>query len=1227
MTKKLLLFTAIFSFVVSCTDYEDDFANLNDQLDGISSQLDGIETAVEGIATIQLELLNINSAIASIYQAVGDVSDAIGELPTVADINNLAALIGTAITNISDLDTSITSQFGNLSAEMQAEFDALSAQLTSELSALQTVIENGFSGVNAYLATLDANIQIIDGEIEIIDGNVDGIGSDLVDLASAVSIIDGQVVANADALAALNGLITAQDIEIANILLSLGVIEVDLDNINADNQLILTQLASLVTLINDGFDGVDADNAQILLELTAVQTQLSTVLVQISALEVLINDLTLLETDNDNDVDAQLAALSALIEALQADLTVLLESTTTVYNDDLTIKNQAQLDYALSLDDKVMVINGVVDINSAFATGASLDSLNVVMDKMNTITKDVIIASTADLQVTNLKSVGGNYTVTGSNVSDTSLHTVAGNATYSYGTDSYTEANLVHVGGNISIVDNGSATVDFSGLDDSFAGEFKITNGTTTTNALTNATTVKLSNAIDDTNLSLTNPATTGITVNYTAAIGSTVIIESAATFDLNGAQDLSGDLDITCASLSAEFGDITATSIEITSDGQDLTVANVVTDEFKITDTGALLSASILYASVDADLFQLISTAAGTGNYLTSDGSALSHWSVNSTIISSEESVSWTHIIPEVPGLSCNAALPVTGDVDVRSTDGSVDFTFGWMVGDLKVNAKMAATVTSYQASIVDVNDVDGDSDTTENWFAVEGSVDVISSDDSVIYQNKICDPVGITYANNGQNSGDVSLTAAVDADLLAYTIYGATTIVAGNDVFVGSDFSDAWLAGSLDVSGFAGTVEFSTDIAIVGPVNVSGSGTFDGSNWNLDIPAGYQVGGDISISATAGIDLSQANELGDGQNGSYVTTLESDGNINLSAVAATSNDVTITGAGDVDLSSLATAAGTLSITANTVNLDSFVESSGDVVIDAQLNNDALPLLESFTSLIVNTETVVNLDSYVSGTITLGDATTFSSTSVDTDDLTAGALQNYTLASQVVDLTITGADLPALLSLDVTTADVAPAVGIDLISVTGTTATSISTAGNADVFVVSDNDDLTTINALHEKGDDPNGTKVHILNNTSLTGYVSNTKSMLEIRIEGNTSLTTLDLSSYLNSGAATSADTASDYALANYILRVTGNGILGTYVPIDNNGNTPTDLDSAELATAKTIALHLLSLQQPQSVVAEADFVDLVSHPNAENIGDNNTDFTDGINTIEEWTILNTP
>ena len=1175
--KKLLLLTLVFGAVISCNDYEDDFNNLNDKLNGISTQLDGIETAVQGIADIQLELLNINSAIAA-------VSDAIGGLPTVADIANLEALINGVSADIAGLD----------------------AALATKLTSLESLINNGFSAVDVYLATIDGNLT------------------------------DAQQ-------------------SIADVLAELDDIDVELDNIDGDNLQILTQLASMLTAMGDGFDNLSAENQQILLEIGAIQTDLTTTLAQIDALNTLLVALQSTVDTNDASVDAQLDAIKALIEALQDDLTVLLESTTTVYNDDLEILNDAQLEYALSLDDKVMVINGDVEINTNFAgtDPAKLAEINSVMSKMNTVTGNVTIQSTADLLADKLRSIGGDYSVSGFNITDTSLVNVAGDATYNYSTDSYTESNLENIGGSLTITDNGSAIVDFSNLETIGATSvFSIRDsGGVVTNTLTDATTIKLGNAIEDANLSTPG----GLIVNYTAAVADDIVVDVLTSMTILGTQAVTGDIDVTCENLTATFADVTATDVSVKSDGLNLTVAAVIADDIIVVDNGANADSSITYTSVEADMFDFSSADAGT-LMLTSDQDAASSWTVGETDIMIEGTVTWTHVIQELAGVSCAVALPITGNVDINSTDASVIFDFGWMMGDLSVSAETAATVTSYQSSANDndfggngLADLDGNGST--NWFAVTGDVNVSSSTDAVVFSNKICDDNNIpSYITRGKIYGDVTLSAETSVHLLTRDLYGNTDITAKTDVFIGSGLSNAWLAGSLDVNGFAGTVSFSDSIAISGPVNATGTGTFDGSNWDLSLSTGYQVAGDITISATAGIDLSQANELGDGQSGPYVTTLASDGPINLSAVASTSNDVTISGAGIVDLSALATAAGTLSVEASDTNLDVFVSSTGDVILDTQLNGNALPVLESFESLTVSKETVLQLLEYVSGTIELVDATTFHSSSVATSDLTADNLKDYVLFKQVVDLLITGADLPALLTVDVSTGDTTDLDynlvndGIDIISVTGTTVTSITTAGHADVFVVSDNEDLVTLNAGHAKGDNETGSKVHILNNDSLVSYTSNTSSLLELRIEDNASLTTIDLGSYLNGGSADIDFTAADLFGVDYIFTITGNAITGNFAARTAT-NTPTVLESNELvAEAKAIAEHLLGfrLSDPllaNSVTAKADFmvvndvvtpVVLTSHPDAEDLyagtsdGLTGVDFTDGINTPDEWNLL---
>ena len=1194
--KKLLLLTFVFGVVVSCNDYEDDFANLNDKLNGISSQLDGIETAVEGIATIQLELLNINSAIEA-------VSSAIADLPTVADIANLESLINDAIQDIADLD----------------------ASLAAKLTSLEGLINNGFSAVDVYLATIDGNLT------------------------------DAQQ-------------------EIANVLAELGDIDVELDAIDADNQAILLQLASMLTAMNDGFDDLSAENQQILLEVAAIQSDLSETLIQISALNALVTQIQSTIDTNDADVDAQLEAITDLIELLQADLTVLLESTTTVYNDNLFITNDAQLEYAMSLDDKVMVINGDVTIDTNFATGVNTKLANIdsVMTKMQIITKNVDITSTANLLADKLRSVGGNYKVAGSDIQDTSLETIAGNATYIYVSDSYAESNLVNVGGNLVITDNGSATVDFSSLV-TLSGNFTINAGAGAAGELTDTDTVNLSSAIND--AKLTDPLVITLTADKTNAFSvttSTSYTVAGDTFDvvnvtLKGVivsstlEDVTGNVSVTADGLLTfaannvgAAGD--EVSVSLTSDGQDIDLNDVVASTFSLIDTGSAndQSTDFDYATMSATSFTYLSDTLNAAAADTNNNFDGGDWTVGTTTMSSLRNVNFTNSDAGCVNSS------IAGDVSITTTGqgAGIVLTIGDMTGDLTLSSGHKVDVISTV------------SETTPATVNITGDVDVVAGTNANGGSNsnfnmivKDCS-VPATPANptagqySGSVSGDVSFvsTTATPGDVTLRFSDVSGNLTAGSTKSVIFGGTSPTIEGDFTITAAAAgsAVTFNTATTVGGAISVDVDGTFNGTNFN----ASATRSGDMSIDAAEGISLPEFTSLGSSSDGTnattYSTTLLSDGNIDVSTVTTISHDTNMTTtAGTIDMSSVATATGvvvaeagsgavdasslathdgtqlTLSAATGTVDATALVSSTGNIAINGLLVdtlNGNLPVLESFSNLSVWTEDVENMPSYVDGTnvtITLTDATTFSTTSITIADVTAPVLTSLILSAQATNFDLVSGDFTAtgLSSIDIT-----GAATLDTMTFTDVdSVTTLTTAGAVDTFVVSGMDGLTAINAGHTQGDEPVGSKLHILNNTALTSYTSNSNSMHEIRIEGNTALTALDLSSYLTGGAIADINTtANDLATVDFVLRVTGNGITGTFAQKDNVGND-TALDSAELSEVKLIALHLLSFTQAASVVVEADFVGLTSDVNAVDQYNSDTDFTDGINNEAEFTLLN--
>lgn len=1305
MIKRLILLIAILGFAISCNDYEDDFANLNDQLDGVEAKLDNIQATVNGIADIQLELLNINSALAAI-------SSSIAELPTVDDITGIADLINST-------SASLSAQMDNLDADLQA----VAASIIAQLDAMEVIIEDGFLAVNTSLAALSANIQIIDGEISVIQTTVDANGNlisangtRLIDLASALTIVDGKIVAvdgkldtllselsgqHATMLAditaqftAVTGVIDANQAEALtwylNITNGIDRVEVDLAAIDAQNALILQQLAGMLTVVQNGFATQSAElsatETAILAEITLIQQSLATTLLEIAGLEALVIAIQSSVDVNDTSVDSQLAVINTLIQTLQSDLTELLESTTTIYQGDLAITNQAQLDYAMELENKVMVVNGNITVNSTFAPAGStaLTNLNAVMDKFMTVTGNVIITSTSDLTMTNLASIGGDYQVTGTDISD-AVVTVAGHATYAYNASvSYNEPTLSNVGGNLVITDNGSAVVDFSGIA-ILDGSFTINAGAGVAGELTDTDTINLSSVI--TNAKLTDPLVLTLTADKTNALSvttSTDFTVSGDTFDvaavtLSGANISSTLEDITGNVSATATGDLTfaandvgaagaAVSVSLTSDGQDIDVNDVVASTFNVSDTGAAGDntgfTDFVYNSMTATSFNYVSTNGNPANDATTaineslNNFAGGDWTVGTTTISALRGVKFVNSTAD----GCTTNGTITGNVNVITTGqgAKVDMTIGAMVGDLTVSSAAVALIKSYVVDAT-VTNITGDIDVNAGVHANGGgnnSLEVYVTDCAVPSTENTGTIEGdVSFINSSATAGDVNLRfKEVDGNVIAGSTKSVTFASAAGPAITG-DFTITSTGAAPAAGGaVANGVRFNSNTEVGGTISVDIDGLFNGANFN----ATATRTGDLSIDAVLGITLPEFTSLGESSDGTsattYTTTLVSEGDIDVQNVTTIAHDTNMTttvgdikmsnvtdatgilvaeaGSGFVNASSLATHDGTqitLSAATGTVDATALVSSNGNIAINGTLVDGAngnLESLVSFSNLNVFTETEIIMPSYVDGasdTISFADATLFSTTSITIADVNAANLEDLILSAQASNFALTTGDFGATA---LTTIDITGAATLDTMSFTDVdTVTTLATAGEVDTFVVDGMDGLTSITAAHTNvtgaAANPLGTKLHLINNTSLLEYTSATNKMHEIIIVGNTALATLDLTSYLDASlSASNDDTAFDGNTVNFIFNVSNNGLTGTFTPKDNSGTPDTSLLSDDLVDSgvKEIALHLLNFTQG-TVDVLADFVGL---PSDEDTYNADTDFTNGINTIPEFTLL---
>lgn len=1301
MIKRLLLLTAIFGFAVSCNDYEDDFANLNDQLDGVDAKLDNIQSTVDGIADIQLELLNINSALAAI-------ASSIGELPTVQDIANLSTLV-------SETSASLSAQMNDLDSDLQA----VAATIIAQLDDMEDMIENGFLAVNASLDALKTNIQVIDGEIEILqtsvdaNGNkIDANGNAIIDLAGAVAVVDGKIVAVdgklddvlnnltgqlADMLDSIidqfdtvndNAESNASDAFLwyTNTMNSLGDLDVRLDNIDDDNSEILQQLQQMLEFITDEFDDQNSElsdmEQRILAQITSAQTQIGENLLKINALNDLVVILTQNVSDNNNSVNNQLAAIKELIELLQSDVDTLLENITTVYNGDLNITNDAELTYALTLKDKVAVVNGSVYIKSDFATGAQAESLISVMNKFNTVTGSVEIESSlVDMSANSLRSVGGNYKVKGLPVLTPAFVNAANDVTLHYSDDENYVTSFVNIGGKLEIRSNNASVVDFSNVEG--VGSFSIIASDLTlvplleTNILYNPDFVDLG-SISESDLAGT-PSNNPFFVVYTAAATDPVslftgtnLVVVGSDFDnvtLEGnnvelnATDITGNiLAVADGYLNVFANDITNTSNLLSSDGQFIGVNDVTTTSFSIVDTGSTPAryTDMRYSSVTATSFTLDSSTPGANNFLIAD-SATSAWTVDQTTMTLNKSIVWYNYTEQDPGNNSNIGHPIDGNVSIAVENGGSTIISGLIDGDVDVQTNGNNTLTTINNGNTTTPLPDG----TSEWvWSLVGKATLTSNTGNVTINHKQDDNSDDTRAlsvlpNSGVELGERNLTATAGniTRRAGDNQSGPFNLLAGQGITFQGPAGPS--LGGLNITGFTTTADFQQLGTVFTDIDVVGSGKLLGANLDGASYGPYS----LNISADAGIILTGFDQIGLNVDGVLISSVltSTTGDIDISNVVTINNDASISSTdGDINASSLTTAAGVVSIAASgagnvdtrllsthdgssltvggtLIMVESLVSSTGDLTLNGDLvqadltADEASPLLATWNTLTVGSDTLVELpvhDDENAGAMTLTLAQTVSTNSITIAEVSAPAMTSLELTAQSTSFALVNGDFDNA-AVDYTI-DISGDASLDAMSFTGVSnLIGLTTAGNVDTFVAAGNANLATISAGHVNvtgaAANPLGTKLHLIDNTSLLGYVSSTNKMHEIIITGNTALADLDLTSYLsaidadNDGVndATVDDTAFDGGGVDFIFNVTNNGLEGVFAPKANTLTPDTSLESDDLVDSgvKAIALHLLAFEQANSVVAVADFLNLTDDGDAADQFNTDTDFTNGI------------
>ena len=169
-----------------------------------------------------------------------------------------------------------------------------------------------------------------------------------------------------DQFAELTGLVNGLSTEVAG-----------LSTVNAS-------VAALSTTVNGLSSAIAAIPTTDYCGLTALTTALAAAQADIDAIEALLANVTTAD---------ELAAVSAALAAVQADVTTLLEADA-VINQNVVINNSATLEYVDSLigsavDDPNVIVNGSVTINTTTftpaITAAQLAEVNAIAAKLATV--------------------------------------------------------------------------------------------------------------------------------------------------------------------------------------------------------------------------------------------------------------------------------------------------------------------------------------------------------------------------------------------------------------------------------------------------------------------------------------------------------------------------------------------------------------------------------------------------------------------------------------------------------------------------------------------------------------------------------------------------------------------------------------------------------------------------------------------------------------------------
>ena len=651
MKKGLLSLLAVALTVVSCQNYDDQFASLTDQITTLSTTVAGLTTIKDQVTALQQTVngLATTSALEALAGTVGNVAtgvdanaDAIADNATNATNNAAAAAAATAsataaataagdaATAAGDAATAAGTAVGDVAAQVQS----VQASLTAILADLDNV------ATAADLATISATLAIVQADVKEI-------------LAGSAVINQDVVISNSATLEYVQTLI-GTEFEDPDVIIN-GFVNIDTTSftstITAEELASVNAIAAkIATILGDGTDGlvVKSDSILTFTKLTFIDESydITTTRPEDSALRTVSGDLT---TDYDGSHDfTNLTSVNNITITNHVSVTIL----------DLTgvnVKGSIQTG-ALTLANASRINLGTAELTSLTANKAT--DIDSALDEFaGALTINAPLADTIDFAA---ESIGGLLTLTTNTdtlVHFDSLETVAGITSTEAGAQFHIPALASTAGGALDVVADvvnasGLVTVtaanaaDFNGSASVMLDALKDVNDVLTLNGMA---VINLPNADVDTAGTVVSTVATNVTVKSVDDIVNDV---PANTVDLTltghdadviiAAANTLTDINITAASGSAiEYTDSNTAGLT------NITLTDVATATFQGTAATNFVSTNLLYIDIKGAATSL-ATATTDGDLIRfiSAGTALAEWNNTANVkddpavLSGEEAV-----------------------------------------------------------------------------------------------------------------------------------------------------------------------------------------------------------------------------------------------------------------------------------------------------------------------------------------------------------------------------------------------------------------------------------------------------------------------------------------------------------------------------------------------------------------------------------------------------------